>query len=162
MNLSPEWVPVLLEHGFDGVHWSSLGVASASDSEIMGYAFQHRFMVFTHDLDFGAVELRNCVRDVRVALHLDRKHSRFTHEGIHLGLAGQFTHDEFLPRNDSPGISQPDGSGGKSVLGDLIKESDEYEGVRIVAADMLGLARIYLHFDICQVVNSDSNISGEL
>jgi predicted nuclease of predicted toxin-antitoxin system len=28
-------------------------VASASDSEIMGYAFQHRFVVFTHDLDFG-------------------------------------------------------------------------------------------------------------
>ncbi len=53
MNLSPEWVPVLMEHGFDAVHWASLGVASASDSEIMVYAFQHRFVVFTHDLDFG-------------------------------------------------------------------------------------------------------------
>ena len=53
MNLSPVWVPVLMAHGFDAVHWSSLGVASASDSEIMGYAFQHRFVVFTHDLDFG-------------------------------------------------------------------------------------------------------------
>lgn len=42
MNLSPDWVLVLLEHGFDAVHWSSLGAANAPDSEIIGYAFQHR------------------------------------------------------------------------------------------------------------------------
>ena len=55
MNLSPDWVLVLLEHGFDAVHWSSLGAANAPDSEIIGYAFQHRCVVFTHDLDFGII-----------------------------------------------------------------------------------------------------------
>jgi predicted nuclease of predicted toxin-antitoxin system len=35
------------------VHWSSLGAANAPDSEIIADAFQHRCVVFTHDLDFG-------------------------------------------------------------------------------------------------------------
>ena len=55
MNLSPEWVPVLVEQGFDAVHWSSLGAANAPDFEIIDYAFQHRCVVFTHDLDFGII-----------------------------------------------------------------------------------------------------------
>ena len=55
MNLSPDWVPVLVEQGFDAVHWSSLGAANAPDSEIINYAFQHRCVVFTHDLDFGII-----------------------------------------------------------------------------------------------------------
>lgn len=36
----------------------------------------------------------------------------------------------------------------ESVRGDLIKEGDEYEGVRIVAAALLGVARIPLQIDI--------------
>ena len=53
MNLSPTWVPFLVKHGFEAVHWSVIGQASAPDSEILGYAEANGFVVFTHDLDFG-------------------------------------------------------------------------------------------------------------
>ena len=36
----------------------------------------------------------------------------------------------------------------ESVRGDMIKEGDEYEGVRIVATALLGVARISLQIDI--------------
>ncbi|MDR0882530.1 MAG: DUF5615 family PIN-like protein [Candidatus Adiutrix sp.] len=38
MNLSPRWADSLNEAGFETVHWSSLGAANASDSEIMDFA----------------------------------------------------------------------------------------------------------------------------
>jgi predicted nuclease of predicted toxin-antitoxin system len=53
MNLSPLWVPFLIERGFDAVHWSKLGAANAPDPEIMEVAETGNFVVFTHDLDFG-------------------------------------------------------------------------------------------------------------
>lgn len=53
MNLSPLWVPFLEEHGFEAVHWSDLGPPTAQDTEIMEYAEEGNFVVFTHDLDFG-------------------------------------------------------------------------------------------------------------
>ena len=53
MNLSPEWVSYLRERGFDGVHWSSIGVHNAPDAEIMCWARDHAHVVFMHDLDFG-------------------------------------------------------------------------------------------------------------
>jgi len=53
MNLSPTWVQFLVAHGIDAVHWSTIGVAWAPDSRIMDYAASNRFVVFTHDLDFG-------------------------------------------------------------------------------------------------------------
>jgi hypothetical protein len=34
MNLSPSWVDRLARHGFEAVHWSSIGAASAPDHEI--------------------------------------------------------------------------------------------------------------------------------
>ncbi len=55
MNLSPEWVPVLTVHGFDAVHWCTIGAASAPDWEIIAYAFQYKYVVFTHNLDFGII-----------------------------------------------------------------------------------------------------------
>lgn len=54
MNLSPEWVSVLTEHGCHAVHWSSVGNPRAADAEIMSWALVHGHTVFTHDLDFGA------------------------------------------------------------------------------------------------------------
>jgi hypothetical protein len=30
MNLSPDWVQILVEKGFEALHWSSVGKASAS------------------------------------------------------------------------------------------------------------------------------------
>ena len=55
MNLSPLWVEFLARAGFESVHWSSLGEASASDSEIMDYASANGMVIFTHDLDFAAL-----------------------------------------------------------------------------------------------------------
>ena len=55
MNLSPLWVAFLAAHGVDAVHWSSVGVPSARDVEIMAHARDHGLVVFTHDLDFGVL-----------------------------------------------------------------------------------------------------------
>jgi predicted nuclease of predicted toxin-antitoxin system len=53
MNLSPEWIPLLQQHGFDAVHWISIGKPNAPDADIMQWAHDHQAVVFTHDLDFG-------------------------------------------------------------------------------------------------------------
>ena len=53
MNLSPEWVRLLEEHGFEAVHWSSIGPHNAHDAEIFDWARDHKAVVFTHDVDFG-------------------------------------------------------------------------------------------------------------
>jgi predicted nuclease of predicted toxin-antitoxin system len=55
MNLSPEWIAVLDKSGFESIHWSSLGESSASDNEILAWARTNGYVVFTHDLDFGAI-----------------------------------------------------------------------------------------------------------
>ena len=53
MNLSPDWLPLLREHGFEAVHWSEVGDGRAPDAEIMRWAREYGCVVFTHDLDFG-------------------------------------------------------------------------------------------------------------
>lgn len=55
MNLSPRWVRVLVNAGFEATHWSTLGAMSAPDAEIMAYAKVNDYVVLTHDLDFGAI-----------------------------------------------------------------------------------------------------------
>lgn len=55
MNLSPLWVKFLADHGIESVHWSQVGHHATPDREIMDYAAAHRLVVFTHDLDFGAL-----------------------------------------------------------------------------------------------------------
>ncbi len=55
MNLSPRWVAVLVSSGFEAVHWSTLGAATAPDPEIMSFAKAAGYVVLTHDLDFGAI-----------------------------------------------------------------------------------------------------------
>jgi len=55
MNLSPEWVPFLEKAGWTAVHWFKVGQLDAPDQEILGYARSHGFIIFTHDLDFGAI-----------------------------------------------------------------------------------------------------------
>ena len=42
MNLPPSWVAFLAEKEFEAVHWSEIGK-------------KHDHVVFTHDLDFGAL-----------------------------------------------------------------------------------------------------------
>jgi predicted nuclease of predicted toxin-antitoxin system len=55
MNLSPRWVDFFAVAHVEAIHWSVTGDADAADSEIMAYAAKGGFVVFTHDLDFGAI-----------------------------------------------------------------------------------------------------------
>lgn len=55
MNLSPDWVPFLSQAGFQAIHWSTVGDARAADSIILAWARDNGCIVFTHDLDFGAL-----------------------------------------------------------------------------------------------------------
>lgn len=55
MNLSPRWVERLVGHGFEAVHWSTIGAATAPDVEILAWANEHGFVVMTNDLDFSAI-----------------------------------------------------------------------------------------------------------
>ena len=55
MNLSPRWLPLLREAGWECLHWSEVGKSNAPDPEIMSYAATHDMVVVTHDLDFGAI-----------------------------------------------------------------------------------------------------------
>ena len=55
MNLSPEWVQALAQKEFLAVHWSQVGSPTASDGEIMEWAREHGYILFTNDLDFGAL-----------------------------------------------------------------------------------------------------------
>jgi len=55
MNLSPSWVDVIKQAGFDAIHWSDIGDPRATDQEIMEWAKFQGCIVFTHDLDFGAI-----------------------------------------------------------------------------------------------------------
>ena len=53
MNLAPRWCVALAEHGIEAVHWSEIGAGDATDEVIMRHARDHRYVVLTHDLDFG-------------------------------------------------------------------------------------------------------------
>src|SRR5438876_584801 len=55
MNLSPDWVEVLVKGGFEAVHWSEIGDPRAEDPVLMHWARVNGYVVFTHDLDFGAM-----------------------------------------------------------------------------------------------------------
>ena len=55
MNLSPRWVERLARHGFEAVHWSTIGAATAPDVEILTWANEHAFVLITNDLDFSAI-----------------------------------------------------------------------------------------------------------
>ena len=45
MNLSPHWVSLLADAGFEAAHWSTIGSAKAPDSEIMAYAGANSYVV---------------------------------------------------------------------------------------------------------------------
>jgi len=55
VNLSPAWVAAFASHGIDAVHWTTIGDPRAPDEAIMQYGREHGYVVFTHDLDFGAL-----------------------------------------------------------------------------------------------------------
>jgi len=55
MNLTPRWARFLVDHGFEAVHWSSVGPGDAPDNELMHWAAEHHFVVLTSDLGFAAM-----------------------------------------------------------------------------------------------------------
>lgn len=55
MNLSPDWRQVLQAHGHEAIHWSEAGDPRAPDHEVMAYAAQNGYVVFTHDIGFSAM-----------------------------------------------------------------------------------------------------------
>jgi predicted nuclease of predicted toxin-antitoxin system len=55
MNLSPKWVEVLERNGYFAAHWSSIGDPRAKDQTIIDWAKSNDYIIFTHDLDFGAL-----------------------------------------------------------------------------------------------------------
>ncbi|MDE3058138.1 MAG: DUF5615 family PIN-like protein [Bacteroidota bacterium] len=59
MNLSPVWVDFLAKNKFEAVHWSKIGDPKEKDSVILHYAKENGFIVFTNDLDFGALLAAN-------------------------------------------------------------------------------------------------------
>ncbi len=55
MNLSPSWIPLLERAGCEAVHWSEVGDPRAIDVTVMEWARQRGYVLFTHDLGFGAI-----------------------------------------------------------------------------------------------------------
>jgi predicted nuclease of predicted toxin-antitoxin system len=55
MNLSPAWVEWFAKQGWPALHWAVLGDPRASDRVVLAWARDHQHILFTHDLDFGAV-----------------------------------------------------------------------------------------------------------
>ena len=55
MSLSPSWATLLEADGHSVIHWSSVGSPSAPDTEIMRWARDNGYIVFTNDLDYGAL-----------------------------------------------------------------------------------------------------------
>ena len=52
--------------GFEAVHWSSVGDPRAPDREILAYASSQGYVIFTNDLDFGAILAGSAATSPRV------------------------------------------------------------------------------------------------
>jgi predicted nuclease of predicted toxin-antitoxin system len=55
MCLSPAWLDYFATQDIEAQHWSDVGDPRASDRFIMDFARRNDMVVFTHDLDFGAI-----------------------------------------------------------------------------------------------------------
>lgn len=53
INISPLWAIWLQERGYAAVHWSEVGNPRAPDIEILQWARENDYVVFTHELDFS-------------------------------------------------------------------------------------------------------------
>jgi predicted nuclease of predicted toxin-antitoxin system len=82
VNLAVRWATMLSSRGIEAVHWTAIGAANAQDIEIMAYARQNGYSVFTNDLDFSAILVSTHASspsviqiradDTRPEAHLDR------------------------------------------------------------------------------------------
>lgn len=55
MNIPQSWVGFLNSKGHEAKHWRQIGDIRAEDTEIMEWARDNEYIVFTHDLDFGSL-----------------------------------------------------------------------------------------------------------
>jgi len=55
VNLAVRWAEMLSGRGIESIHWTAIGASNAQDIEIMSYARQNGYSVFTNDLDFSAI-----------------------------------------------------------------------------------------------------------
>lgn len=55
MNLSPVWVHFFQERSIEAIHWINVGKPNDPDKVIFDYASNNNYIVFTNDLDFGAI-----------------------------------------------------------------------------------------------------------
>jgi predicted nuclease of predicted toxin-antitoxin system len=82
VNLAIRWANMLSGRGIEAVHWTAIGAANAQDIEIMSYARQNGYSVFTNDLDFSAIlvstrasspsVIQIRAEDTRPEAHIDR------------------------------------------------------------------------------------------
>ena len=82
VNLAVRWAVMLSGRGVETVHWTKIGAANAQDIEIMSYARENGYTVFTNDLDFSAIlvstrasgpsVIQIRAEDTRPEAHLDR------------------------------------------------------------------------------------------
>lgn len=55
MPVSPKTVAFLHTLGFEAVRVAGLGMSTAADEEIAGYARENDYTILTEDLDYGAI-----------------------------------------------------------------------------------------------------------
>jgi predicted nuclease of predicted toxin-antitoxin system len=55
MCLPPSWVEILQRAGYEAIHWKNIGEYHAADTEILKWARENDYIIFTHDLDFGTL-----------------------------------------------------------------------------------------------------------
>jgi predicted nuclease of predicted toxin-antitoxin system len=82
VNLAVRWAKMLSGKGIETIHWTEIGAGNAQDIEIMAYARQNGYSVFTNDLDFSAIlaatrasspsVIQIRAEDTRPEAHLDR------------------------------------------------------------------------------------------
>ena len=53
VNMRFEWKEILLEAGFEALHWRDVGARSAPDEDIIRWAADRAYVVITQDLDFS-------------------------------------------------------------------------------------------------------------
>ncbi|MCL1912094.1 MAG: DUF5615 family PIN-like protein [Leptospirales bacterium] len=113
VNLAVRWANMLSDRGIEAVHWTAIGAANAQDIEIMYYARQKGYSVFTNDLDFSAIlvsthaskpsVIQIRAEDTRPEFHLDRvadiliKFSTAIEQGVLITIDQNKTRLHILP-----------------------------------------------------------------
>ncbi|MDR0487776.1 MAG: DUF5615 family PIN-like protein [Treponema sp.] len=103
VNLAVRWADMLSSQGIEAIHWTKIGEANASDIEIMSYARQNGYSVFTNDLDFSAIlvstrasgpsVIQIRAEDTRPEQHLDRVAAALTKFSAAIDLGTLITID---------------------------------------------------------------------